>query len=308
MILLLEPLLDVGGTLFLLAHRLALGKLRHEGVQRIVALAPPVEDQIAGERRLFGRDLVQRHDLGGMQNCAGQPALERLIEKHRVEHVAGGRVEAERDVREPEDDLNLRELGADRGDRIERRDPEAAVVLVAGADREGQGVDQKVRAWQAVAVAGEVDQAAGDLELASHVLGHAGLVDRQRDHAGAELARELHALRGRLLAVLEVDRVQDRLAAIELERGLEHRQLGRIEHQRAVDGAAQARDDLGHVAALVATDVGGADVERVRALLGLGAADRDAGIPVAGRLALAECLGAIGVAAFADRQISLLLA
>jgi hypothetical protein len=38
----------------------------------------------------------------------------------------------------------------------------------------------------------------------------------QRDDGRAETAGKLHALLGRLFAVLEIDRVEDRLAAIEL--------------------------------------------------------------------------------------------
>jgi hypothetical protein len=155
---------------------------------------------------------------------------------------------------------------------------------------------------------GERDQPPGDLDLALGGLGHARLVDGQRDHRGAELLREREALGGRLLAVLEVDRVDHGLAAVQLERRLEDPELGRIEHQRTVDRAAQAADDLMHVGDLVAADVGGADIQSVRALFRLGPPDRHAGIPVLGRLALAERLGAVGITTLADRQIGVLLA
>ena len=59
--------------------------------------------------------------------------------------------------------------------------------------------------------------------------------------AAPNLRARRHPGGGRRLAVLEIDRVQDRLAAAELERRLEHRQLGGIDHQRAVDLAAHAR-------------------------------------------------------------------
>ena len=229
-----------------------------------------------------------------------------VVEEHRVEHVARRRVQAEADVRQAEDDLDLGELGRDPLDPVEGLEAEAAVVLVAGADGEGQRVDQQIVAGQAVRL-GERDQAARDLDLALGGLGHAGLVDGQRDHRGAELLGQRQARRRRLLAVLEVDRVDHRLAAVQLERRLEHAELGRIEHERAVDRARAGRH-LAHVGDLVAPDVGGADVERVRAFAHLGPADRHAGVPVRGRLALAKRLGAVGVAALADRQIRVLLA
>ena len=108
--------------------------------------------------------------------------------------------------------------------------------------------------------------------------------------AAPKCLRERQALVGRLLAVLEIDRVDDRLAAVELERRFEHRRLGRVDDQRRVDRAAHAADDLGHLGDLVAADEGGADVERVRAFLDLLAAHLDAAVPVAGFLQLAELL------------------
>ena len=91
----------------------------------------------------------------------------------------------------------------------------------------------------------------------------------------------LSALVGGVLAVLEIDRVDDRLAAIELERGFEHRVFGRVDDQRRVDRAAHAAHHLGHVGDLVAADKGGAEVERVRALLDLLAPHLDAAVPIA---------------------------
>ena len=129
---------------------LALGEQRHVRMERIVAGAPPVEDQIFGRLDLRGRDLVQRVDLGRVQDGAGQAALAGVVEEHRVEHVARRRVQAEADVRQAEDDLDLGELGGDPLDPVEGLEAEAAVVLVAGADGEGQRVDQQIVAGHAV--------------------------------------------------------------------------------------------------------------------------------------------------------------
>ena len=46
-----------------------------KGLQRVIALAPAVEDQILGDARLLRRDLVQRHDSREMDDRPGQPAL-----------------------------------------------------------------------------------------------------------------------------------------------------------------------------------------------------------------------------------------
>ena len=138
---------------------------RDIGLQRVIALAPAVEDQILGDPHLLFRDLVQRHDPREMHDRAGQAAAQRVVEKDRVQHVARRRVEAERDVREAEDDLALGHLSRDPLDRLQGPQAELAVVLVAGADREGQRVEQQVRRRQAVLAAGEIVEPARDLRV-----------------------------------------------------------------------------------------------------------------------------------------------
>src|SRR5207247_256561 len=101
-----------------------------------------------------------------------------------------------------------------------------------GADREGQRIEQQVRRRQTVLAASEVVEPARHLDLVLDFLRHAGLVDRQGDDRRAEAARQFHSLVGRLFAVLEIDRVDDRLAAVELERGFEYRVFGRVDDQR----------------------------------------------------------------------------
>ena len=281
---------------------------RDIGLQRVVALAPAVEDQILGDPHLLLRDLVQRHDPREMDDGTGQPAAQRVVEKDRVQHMAGRRVQAEGDVRQAEDDLAFGHRPRDLLDRLQGVEAELAVVLVAGADREGQRVEQQVRRRQAVLAAGEIVEPARHGELVLDLLRHPGLVDRQRDDRGAKPAGEYQPLVGRLLAVLEIDRVDDRLAAIELEGGFEHRVLGRVDDERGVDRAAHAGDRLGHVGDLVAPDKGGAQIERVRAFLDLLAPHLDAAVPVALLLQPAELARAVGVAALADREIRVLLA
>ncbi len=50
------------------------------------------------------------------------------------------------------------------------------------------------------------------------------------------------------LAVLEVDRVDDRLAAMQLQRRRDHRRLGAVDHQRRVHRRGEAAHHLGHLA------------------------------------------------------------
>src|SRR6185312_3079746 len=95
---------------------------------------------------------------------------------------------------------------------------------------------------------------------------------------------------------------------VKLERRAEHRKLGRIDDERRGDGAAQALHRVADVGNLVAPDEGGAEVERVRALAALVPRQLDDAVPLTLFLELAEALRAVGVAAFADRKIGVLLA
>ena len=137
-----EPLFELfRAALFLRLLDRAVLKEGHEGLQRFVfspwAVMAPVEDQILGDPHLFLGDPVQRQDLREMHDRAGEAAAQRVVEKDRVQHLPGRRVEAERDVGEAEDDLALRHLLGDLGDRVQRVEAELPIVGVAGADRKG---------------------------------------------------------------------------------------------------------------------------------------------------------------------------
>src|SRR3546814_19998361 len=87
-------------------------------------------------------DLV--HDGGS------EAALDRVVEEDRVQHVARGGVETEGDVGEAEQDLAVGQLARDGLDGIQSPQAELAVILVAGADGEGQRIDDEVAGRQAV--------------------------------------------------------------------------------------------------------------------------------------------------------------
>ncbi len=158
---LLQALLDRGGTLLLRGFgALAIAEEGDIGVERIVAGLAPVVDQVLGDARLGLGDLVERQDARDMDDRRGEAALQRVVEEHRVQHVARRRVEAEGNIGEAQCDLALRQLRRDALDGVEGMEAELAVVLVAGADGEGQGIDDEIGLRQTVAPAGEVAQAA----------------------------------------------------------------------------------------------------------------------------------------------------
>ena len=142
-----------------------------------------------------------------------------MVEEDRVQHVPRRRVEAERDVRQAQDDLALGHARAEIAlDRVQRplspslrsSSLPVQIVKVSGSNSRSFGGRP---CW----LHGEIVEPLGDLAACLRPsFAMPCFVDRQRDHRRAELLGELQALVGRLLAVLEIDRVDDRLAAIEL--------------------------------------------------------------------------------------------
>ena len=142
-----------------------------------------------------------------------------------------------------------------------------------------------------------------DLELSLARLGHADRIDRQRDERRAVLLRERHDGVDALAAVLHVDGVDDRAAGNRLERALDHRRLGGVDHDRRLDGHRQQLDDLRHLLGFVAAlGDGDADVEHVRARFHLLARDVGDALVVVGKQQPLHLARALRVDALADEQ------
>ena len=200
----------------------------HQFLQRVVALAAAVVDQIQCDLALLLVDPVHRHDLRRVHDRRVQAGLLALVQEHRVEDLARSGIQAERDVRQAERGLHVGVRLLEQPDGLDGLDAVLARLLLAGADGEGQGVDQDRRLVDAP-VAGDVgDQPLGDLDLLLGGAGLALLVDGQRDHRGAVLGDELHGLvEARLgaVAVLVVHRVDRAAAAEVLQTGPQHRRF-----------------------------------------------------------------------------------
>ena len=98
--------------------------------------------------RAFGDvDLNRRDEILG-----DQPRLDRVVQEYRVQRVPRRGAQPERDVRDAENNAARRESLGDEPHALERLQAELAVVLVAGADREGQDVEEDVLGPQAVVV------------------------------------------------------------------------------------------------------------------------------------------------------------
>jgi hypothetical protein len=257
----------------LLLARLRLAVARRELRDRIVAAIP---QEVLGEVAVFLRDRGIALELLGVHDREVEPRLRAVIEEHGVEHLAAGFRQAEGHVRDAEDRLGLRERILDQPDAFDRLDRAADVLLVAGRARERERIPEDVLARDAVLLRHQLVRALRHRELAFARDGHAlflVLVDRAAHDRGAEPSRERqHGLEA-LFAVLEVDRVDDRLALRVGERALDHGRVGRVDHERRLDLPDQLGQERQHVGELVAIGIGEADVDHLRAALDLLSAD-----------------------------------
>ena len=181
-------------------------------VQRVVAVAPAVVDEV--EADLPGL-LVDR--FIGMIRAActmaeSSPACWHSCRntEFRTWRIAG--LQAERHVRQPEDGPGAGQLRLDPADGLDGLHGVAAEVLLAGAERERERVEDQVGRRDAVLLGREVVDALGDADLPLDVARLALLVDEQADDGRAVVAGERHHAVDALalvLALLEVGRVED---------------------------------------------------------------------------------------------------
>ena len=189
----------------------------------------------------------------------------------------------------------------DQPDAFDRLDAGADIIFVAGADRENQRIEDDVLGLDAVFFGEQLERALRHLQFA---LARDGLrlllvvVDTSDDQRGAEAARQRHDLLEAILAVFEVDRIDQRLARRALERLFDHAMIGRVDHQRHFDFFDFDFEKAGDVRHLVAIRILQAYVEDVRAAAHLHAPDFGSFLELAVRdqpleLAAAEHVGAL---------------
>ena len=169
--------------------------------------------------------------------------------------------------------------------------------LAQRPDRHDQRVHDDVRARDAV-VGGTLDDPLGDREPDVGIHADAGVVVADRHDRGAVLADERQdALEALLLAG---HRVEQRLALVDGEPGLERLDDRRIDRQRQVGQALDELDGLGQDRRLVGQRDAGVDVEHLGAGLDLGQDIALDAAEVAGLHLLGESLAAGRVDPFAD--------
>ena len=107
------------------------------------------------------------------------------------------------------------------------------------------GIEDDVLGREAELLGQQPVGALADLDLALDRVGLALLVEGHHDHAPRRSARTVRALREEVgLALLQADRVDDRLALHALEPGLEHRPLRAVDHDRHARDLGLGRDQV----------------------------------------------------------------
>ena len=153
-------------------------------MERVVARLAAVVDQIEGEALGLLVGLVHGQDPGGVDDGGIEAGLHTLVEEHGVEHVAQRRLEPEADVRDAEDRRHAGQLRLDAADGLDGLHGVLAEVLLAGAEREREGVEDQVAGFEAVVVHRQVVDPLGHPHLPVGRAGLALLVDGEADDGG----------------------------------------------------------------------------------------------------------------------------
>ncbi len=224
-----------------------------------------------------------------------------MIEHHGVKHFAARLRQSERDVRDAENGFATRQRLLDQPDALDGLDAGADIIFVAGADRENQRIEDDVLGLDAVFFGEQFERSLRHLQLAiarDRLRLLLVVVDTSDHQRGAEAPRQRHHFLETILAVFEIDRIDQRLARGALERFFDHTMIGRIDHQWHFYFFDFYFEEAGDVRHLVAIRILQAYVEDVCAAADLHAADFGSFLDLAVRdqpleFAAAEYVGAL---------------
>ncbi len=158
-----------------------------QGREGVVALPPPVVDEIEADLPGLLVDLRQRQDTAACTMAASRPASTHSWRNIELRTWRAAGVEAEGDVGQSDHGEDPGELGLDPPDALDRLDAVASTLLHAGRQGQDQRVEDQVGRLEPVAVDGDVVDGPGRPELP---FGRAGLalgVDTGTDDGGPVL-------------------------------------------------------------------------------------------------------------------------
>src|SRR4051812_30149343 len=252
-----------------------------------------------GKRALVLRDRWVALQLLGIDDGEVETRLDAVVKEDGVHHFASGNGEAEAHVADAEHRLAARKLCFDETYGLDGRNRATRVRRVARGAGEDERVEVEVLFRDAVLAGQEVAAAHRDRELVLRLDRLPALVDAPDDEGGTETPRERdHACKA-LLAVLEIDRIDDRLALRVRQRRGDRLLVGRVDHQGRADLLDQHFQEPPQVLHLVPVGLLGGDVDHVRAALHLGPGDLRRIVPLFLRNQVPELLGAEDVGALA---------
>ena len=251
--------------------------VRHQVLQRVghrpllwfpplqdVFKCPFVEHDLPAELPPLFVDFVEGHDSRSMDDRHIETRLDGVVEEDAVERMAHGRRKAERDIADSEECLHPGEFLLDQTDRLDRLDACAAKFFITRSECKGEGIEDEIMRLHPVPAHDQVVDPLCNGELLLRRFCHSLLIDGEGDDCRTvPPAQRDHPL-DPFLPILQVDRIDDRLAADELQGVFDNRRLRGVDHDRECDLRVEPRDDLPHVLRLIAADVRGAHIDHVR--------------------------------------------
>ena len=195
-----------------------LGK-RHHPLRRV---RPAVEDDVLDVFEQIGRDVLVDDQLPGIDDAHVEAGLDGVEEKRRVDGLADDIVaaEGERQVADAATDLDARALLLDEPRRLDEVLAVVVVLFEPGRNGEDVGVEDDVRRIDPRLLGQQPIGALADLDLARDRVGLALFVECHDDHRRAEPPNRARLGEEVGFALLEADRVDDRLALHAFEPGL----------------------------------------------------------------------------------------
>ena len=230
-----EPLLDRS----LAPGLVGLGPLPRAGPERVGQLdqalggvGPAVEEDVLDARQQLRLDLLVDVQLPGVDDGHVQPGPNRVVEERRVHGPAHRLAGAERegDVAHAAGDLHVGKELLDLPGGLDEAHGVAVVLLDAGADGQDVGVEDDVLRRHPHPLGQQVVRPARDADLVLDGDGLARFVEHHHHAGGAVASDQPGVAQELLLALLEADRVDDRLALHALQARFEDRPLGAVDH------------------------------------------------------------------------------
>ena len=158
--------------------------------ERVVAGAAAIVDEVETEPSVVGVDLMERENLGCVDNGRVEAGLDAFVQEHRVEGTARRRFQTERDVRDAQNGEDPGKLDLDPAQGLDRLHGVAPQVLLTGAEGKGERIEEEIGGVQPVAVNGKAVQAMGHVQFPAGVACLPVLVDQEADHRGPMLLSE----------------------------------------------------------------------------------------------------------------------